>query len=339
LLFCNERMSKRLLICSFAMSQRATNCSIALFQCAEMSDEQLPNQLVRGLSICSFWKWVFAFFWVIAVFFLSEKMSYFENRSFFAHFCLFALFERAKEWLSKWLLIWKEQMSKRLLICSFAKSDWAMDCSFALLQWVNEQQSAQLLFSNEQSLAQSLFSKEWMSNKSLNCSFAMSEWATNCSVALLQWSEMSNEQMSDCPTNWLEGWAFAHFGNEHLFFFLSHRSFWKSKRVIEQVIAHVKRADKQGISQSLFCNEPISNKMLNCSFSMSKWATNCSIALAMSGNELWANELMRNCPTLLLPKALILGLKHFWKKNFIQKVIWLWSCSEFYWTNLKIFWE
>jgi len=217
LLFCNERMSKRLLICSFAMSQRATNCSIALFQCAEMSDEQLPNQLVRGLSICSFWKWVFAFFWVIAVFFF--------------------------EWKNE--LFWKS-----LIFCSFL-----FICSFWKSERVIEQVIAHLKRANEQAIAHLLFCKERLSNGLLICSFAMSEWATKCSIALFKWA-------------------------------------------ITCSITLCKRVDEQQITQLLFCNERMSNKLLSRSFTM-------------IGNEQWANE--------RLPNQLVRGLSicSFWKWAFV----------------------
>jgi len=54
--------------------------------------------------------------------FFEQKMSDFPNRSFFAHFCFFALFERAKERLSERLLFCNERMSNKSLNCSFAMS-------------------------------------------------------------------------------------------------------------------------------------------------------------------------------------------------------------------------
>jgi len=66
-----------------------------------------------------------------------------ENRSFFAHFCSFALFERA---IALIVALLKRAKKERLLICSFAKSDKKSNCSIAPLKRANEQAIAQSLF-------------------------------------------------------------------------------------------------------------------------------------------------------------------------------------------------
>jgi len=140
----------------------------------------------------------------------------------------------------------------------------------------------------------------------------MSKWASDCSIALLKRAEMSNEQMRNCPTLQLQGWAFIHFENEQslifallLFFvalfkrakeqslflslFLKERksdcshgcSFEKS----DCSFALLQRAQKRAIAHSLFLIERMSEQLLNHSFEK-------------SGNEGWANERMSNCPTL-----------------------------------------
>jgi len=79
--------------------------------------------------------------------FFERKMSDLENRSFFAHFCPFALFERAKEQslflslfqkaMALFIALFKRAKKEQSLIRSFAKSDEKSDCSIALLKQAN----------------------------------------------------------------------------------------------------------------------------------------------------------------------------------------------------------
>jgi len=76
-------------------------------------------------------------------FFFERKMINLGNRSFFAHFCSFALFEKA---IDLFVALLKRAKKEQSLICSFTLSYKMSDRFFALFQRANERLIAQLLF-------------------------------------------------------------------------------------------------------------------------------------------------------------------------------------------------
>jgi len=152
-----ERAKEQLLICSFQKSDKRA-IALSLFCKERQKERSLIRFFLRAIerkiaqSLC--WKWamsdwanermscpVFVHIDNERSLFFEQKMFDLENRSFFAHFCSFALFDRAKE---------------RSLI---SKERQKSNCSFALFQ---------------RAIAHSLFFKEQLSERSHNHSFEKS---------------------------------------------------------------------------------------------------------------------------------------------------------------------
>jgi len=108
-------------------------------------------------------------------------------------------------------------------------------------------------------------------------------------------------KISDCPTlDWWEGWAFAHFENERLLFFLSEKwAIWKISHFL--LLFALSLFLKERLSErSLFWKERMSKQSLISSIAKSEWASDCSFALLQWANEraiahlLFCNEQMSN---------------------------------------------
>jgi len=129
-----------------------------------MSDERMSKW---GIAQPCSQGWPFAHF-AIALFF-ERQMSDLENRSFFAHFCSFALFERANERLLFSSFFLKERL---LFLPLFWKEQKKSDRSFALLQRATKRAIAHSLFWKEQKWVMSEWANERLPSPDKNDVFS-----------------------------------------------------------------------------------------------------------------------------------------------------------------------
>jgi len=219
--------------------------------------------------------------------FFERKMSDLQNRSFFAHFCSFALFERAREWL----LFLKEQKSNHsfwkserviALLVALLKRAKKSDRSFAFLQRAPKWAIAHLLFLKEQ----------------------MSKWSHNPSFEKSGNERRANEQLPNPAAAGLSirsfwKWAINLFFEQKMSnlenrSFLLFCSFWKIRKEINLFIALFERAKGWLLFLLLFLKERKSDPSFGRSFEKSEKEQLLNRSFEKSGNENWANERLPN---------------------------------------------
>jgi len=120
---------------------------------------------------------------------LSKKLAILKIAHFllvFAYFCSFALFERA---IALFVTLF-ERANERLLFLSHFLKEQNSDCSFG----------PSLEKSEKRAIAHLVFCKEQQKERSLIRSFVKSNKKSDRSIAILKRVELSDEQMSNCPT-------------------------------------------------------------------------------------------------------------------------------------------